>query len=283
MGNADRKLLERMAKLTGGKYFSASDPALIPEMNAAIAFKSTPVEPQAKEETGPDVAKTPAVTTPPAVIPPQTQTRVPYRWLAGIVGVFLVATVLLILRRRTKRICDTCGKTLGSGELVCSDCPGQTVIQPVTSLPLQIEKELVESISDVDGSTTNRAPIPIQPPILREPKQETQEILSKTFYLDETPILLVTKGSKTGERYRLSKNSPVSIGRSRLNEIRPEDPSVSAQHCRIVPENGEYVLYDLGSTNGTLVNNIKVNMAVLEEGDTIRIGSIALQFTLQDL
>ena len=104
--------------------------------------------------------------------------------------------------------------------------------------------------------------------------------MSKTYFLDQTPELVVSKGPNTGEKYRLSKDHPISIGRSRLNEIRPDDPSISAQHCRIIPENGEYIIYDLGSTNGTIVNNIHVNMAVLEEGDTIRIGATNLVFTV---
>ena len=102
----------------------------------------------------------------------------------------------------------------------------------------------------------------------------------KTTYLAETPVLVVTKGTNLGESYKLSKEAPISIGRSRINEIRPFDGSISAQHCRIIPENGKHVLYDLGSTNGTLLNNQKVTKAILKEGDTIGVGETTMQYKI---
>jgi pSer/pThr/pTyr-binding forkhead associated (FHA) protein len=44
------------------------------------------------------------------------------------------------------------------------------------------------------------------------------------------------------------------------------------------PEDGRFVVHDLRSTNGTLVNEKKVSRHVLEEGDVIGIGETSLQF-----
>ena len=187
-------------------------------------------------------------------------------------GTALLAGIgVMVLKRRGGRIrsCPTCKRPLGPHQMICPDCPGQTRILSVSEVAAEIAAESV-NISE-----------PVSSPLL-ERKQDTQEILSKTYFLVQTPVLVVTKGNNIGESYQLSKESPVSIGRSRLNEIRPDDGSISAQHCRIIPENGEYVLYDLGSTNGTSVNNIMVNKAVLEEGDTIKVGATILLFTLQE-
>lgn len=273
IGKANQRLLERLAKLTGGQYFAAENAALVMDVRKTIEAQSQPAgETESQIETNESVtSKTvapPSVsqrsTTPPA--PTAENEAVPYRWIGAIAGLLLVSVVFVYRLRhlhREKRICPTCGKSLEPSQLVCSDCPGQTQIQPRPDIP-----------------TPPPESVPAAVPHTLQPSNETQELLSKTYFLDEAPALVVTKGQNIGERYRLSKDQPVSIGRSRLNEIRPDDPSISAQHCRIIPENGEYTIYDLGSTNGTVVNNINVNMAVLEEGDTIRVGSTTLLFTL---
>ena len=81
-----------------------------------------------------------------------------------------------------------------------------------------------------------------------------------------------------GEVFAISETSATSIGRSRANDIQVEDVSISGQHCRVRPEDGQFVLHDLKSTNGTLVNEKKVVRHVLAEGDVIRLGETSLQF-----
>jgi predicted component of type VI protein secretion system len=68
------------------------------------------------------------------------------------------------------------------------------------------------------------------------------------------------------------------IGRSRVNDIQVIDVSVSSQHCRVRLEDGRFVVHDLKSTNGTIVNEKKVSRHVLEEGDVIAIGETAFQY-----
>jgi hypothetical protein len=258
IGKANRRLLERLAKLTAGKYFPTEDPALIEGLLKTVAVQSpapSSVVPPVKIQPSRDAAPMPVSSA-------KKSRSQPYRLIAALIASLAVGGLVLYRLRSRKRSCPNCGKSLKASQLICQECPGQTQIQPRPEIP---------------------APRPdlIQPlPPRMAPSHETQELLSRTYFLDETPALLVTKGKNIGEKFRLSKENPMSIGRSRLNEIRPDDPSISAQHCRIIPEKGEYVIYDLGSTNGTVVNNINVNMAILEEGDTIRIGSTTLLFTL---
>ena len=282
IGDANRKLLERIAKLTGGAYFSASDPELVSRIKTATILKNNHAKfqvPETKAVTkNNERPSSVPIATP--VIPGNQKTLPSYKWVIGALGIILFVGYALISRRRQRRNCPVCGKPLESFDLICSDCPGQTLMQPIPSLPSPQEQISDEPRSYEEPSKVFQHPIPVPPSGFIELKQDTEEMLSKTYFLDETPALVVTRGKSVGERYRLNKKSPVSIGRSRLNEIRPEDGSVCAQHCRIIAENGEYVLYDLGSTNGTLVNNISVNMAVLEEGDTIRVGATTFLFTL---
>jgi two-component system, cell cycle response regulator len=72
--------------------------------------------------------------------------------------------------------------------------------------------------------------------------------------------------------------STVIIGREVECDIALNDHDVSRQHASIAMKDGDYVITDLGSTNGTLVNNEKVSSAKLTSGDLIRIGKQVLKF-----
>ncbi|NNE38506.1 MAG: FHA domain-containing protein [Gammaproteobacteria bacterium] len=70
------------------------------------------------------------------------------------------------------------------------------------------------------------------------------------------------------------------IGRSQDNEMTVDDSSISRRHAEINREsNGQFIIYDRGSTNGVYVNDNKINKHVLSEGDIIEIGDIFLRFT----
>lgn len=71
-----------------------------------------------------------------------------------------------------------------------------------------------------------------------------------------------------------------TIGRSKKNSLQLDDGMVSGEHAvlRIVPneympEMFDVTVRDLGSTNGTYVNNISVQELKIKHGDTIRIGN----------
>jgi hypothetical protein len=68
------------------------------------------------------------------------------------------------------------------------------------------------------------------------------------------------------------------IGRLHGSEIEIEDPGASRRHAEIRKEGDRFVLVDLGSTNGTLVNDSPVAEQVLEDGDRIMIGRTVLEF-----
>lgn len=72
--------------------------------------------------------------------------------------------------------------------------------------------------------------------------------------------------------------APVTIGRLPECDVVVNDPGASRQHARIRNADGEYVLTDLGSTNGTLVNDEAVRERILEDGDRITIGETLLEF-----
>ena len=72
--------------------------------------------------------------------------------------------------------------------------------------------------------------------------------------------------------------TPVTIGREEGNLLRLNDERVSRYHAKVQSDNGEIILTDLESTNGTRVNNIVVQIRRLRPGDRISIGRSQLVF-----
>ena len=69
-----------------------------------------------------------------------------------------------------------------------------------------------------------------------------------------------------------------TIGRLPDNTVRIDNLAVSGHHARISWEQEHYVLEDLGSLNGTYVNNERVGKATLKHGDEISLGRVVLRF-----
>jgi Protein of unknown function (DUF3662)/FHA domain len=72
------------------------------------------------------------------------------------------------------------------------------------------------------------------------------------------------------------------IGRSRDCDVVLADDNVSRRHAEIRPRGGAWVLTDLGSTNGSSVNGVRVDRPrVLSAGDVIELGSTEVTFALE--
>jgi hypothetical protein len=87
------------------------------------------------------------------------------------------------------------------------------------------------------------------------------------------PRLIVERapGHSPGMEYDLHEGAV--LGRGDQAEIRLEDPFASSRHARIVRQGGVMVLEDLGSTNGTYLNEeVLGGPAPLHPGDRVRIG-----------
>jgi len=93
--------------------------------------------------------------------------------------------------------------------------------------------------------------------------------------------LLVLQGPDKGRRFELP-DAPALVGRE-SRQIPLSDNTVSRRHCELVPENGQWVVRDLGSANGTYVNGVKVGRGpqVLKLGDQIRVGRTLMVFGAQ--
>jgi hypothetical protein len=91
-------------------------------------------------------------------------------------------------------------------------------------------------------------------------------------------VVLQSPDLDEGEVYAIDSSS-LSIGRGTGNDLALADEFASARHARFEPRrDGVYVL-DIGSTNGTFVNGIRLTKdRRLAPGDTVRIGETDLKF-----
>jgi hypothetical protein len=80
-----------------------------------------------------------------------------------------------------------------------------------------------------------------------------------------------------GRRYTLGEK-PVTIGRMSDCEVVLADPRSSRRHAEIQPVGHGFVISDLGSMNGTMVNGTPIREHPLSDGDEIRLGSTVLHF-----
>lgn len=93
----------------------------------------------------------------------------------------------------------------------------------------------------------------------------------------ESAMLIIHRGPNRGERFLI--NSPeTTIGRSSDNDVVLDDVTVSRKHANIRRAGERFELIDLGSLNGTYVNNNSIARATLSSGDEIQFGKFHMLF-----
>ena len=93
----------------------------------------------------------------------------------------------------------------------------------------------------------------------------------------ESAMLIIHRGPNRGERFLL--DSPeTSIGRQGDNDVLLDDVTVSRKHANIRRAGDRFELIDLGSLNGTYVNNNSIARATLTSGDEIQFGKFHMLF-----
>ena len=95
------------------------------------------------------------------------------------------------------------------------------------------------------------------------------------------PEIIVKLGDRIIHRYFFDKEM-VSIGRARDNDIVIENLSVSRNHARLKKQDGKFVLTDMNSANGTLVNGVRISKTEIANNDEITVGKHTLIFSMED-
>lgn len=105
--------------------------------------------------------------------------------------------------------------------------------------------------------------------IIRENNKYLKRVRAHLFELDGD-----------GTTYPIRSNA-ITIGRGDQNTITLSNNSISSRHAEIhVTRSGEFELVDLGSTNGSKINDIDVTAQILSDGDIIELGEVRLKFSI---
>jgi anti-sigma regulatory factor (Ser/Thr protein kinase) len=93
--------------------------------------------------------------------------------------------------------------------------------------------------------------------------------------------LKIVLTNKLVEYYDLDRR--LVLGRGKTADILLLDPAISREHSIVEKDEEEFVVSDLGSSNGTFVNDDQITRRILKEGDIIRIGTKVIIFTREEL
>jgi hypothetical protein len=107
------------------------------------------------------------------------------------------------------------------------------------------------------------------------------DVITQTTATSRPPVrsFLILYGTRTV----LLSDPIVSLGRSFENDVVVDDSRVSRRHAQLRQRAGRYVIYDLGSSGGTLVNGVRVSECVLASGDVISLAGVEIVYGEEDL
>src|SRR5580765_8069034 len=81
--------------------------------------------------------------------------------------------------------------------------------------------------------------------------------------------------------YSLPETASVVVGRSPTSDFPIIDPTISRRHAQILRQDDKILVRDLGSSNGTYVNGVRVESGEIKPGDIVTFGKV--EFRLEDL
>jgi len=148
----------------------------------------------------------------------------------------------------SKVFCPSCGNRVSGDSTACPSCGTPTADPDRTQVLSRLVRE--PSFGEGNGGTALHT---------------------------GTAALMVRSGPQAGQRFPLQESS-TRLGRHPDSDISLDDISVSRRHAEIRRDTDEYVLRDVGSLNGTYVNQRRVDSVVLQQGDEILIGRFRLLF-----
>ena len=142
---------------------------------------------------------------------------------------------------------------------------GRSAGVPVGGAPMQPMQQM-QPVQPIQQPYSQ--PAPSQPTVaFTPPSNPTMAVSPQSGVLS----LVVLSGPMTGQRIPI--NGPFEIGREADGLRLTTDAQASRRHASLMPMPGGLAVTDLSSTNGTFVNDARVNTASLKIGDKLRVGS----------
>jgi hypothetical protein len=265
----DERALRRLALLTSGAYLASGGDgasrllAAVAAAQQGVASAAPRVEPVAAPTSAPQ----PTAAAAPAPAP--APERPLWFWALLVLAALAVPAGVLLWRRQRaeeRRVCDRCGSALEPWETEC--------------VPCRLREAAAAERAASAAPPAAAAAVPLDARAFE--RQALADEIDKTFVLGEQFVLLVKEHRKPPRTVHLQPDKPFSVGRApKVNTLTLADPTLSAQHFRIVFQEGAYYIADLGATNGTFVNGEKVRACKLKVGDVIRAGETELELRVQ--
>lgn len=102
--------------------------------------------------------------------------------------------------------------------------------------------------------------------------------------VNDIVFLLITDGSMQGHRFAIKSSVPIIIGRGNDVTIHiPYDSFCSRKHAQIFCKDRKYYLEDFRSTNGTFLNDVKIEtISELKNNDKIKFGNTEAVFLIKE-
>jgi FHA domain len=243
LGQGEGKLLRRVAKITGGEYvrLEVADAAILARWMLERGVNKA--QPAAAQEA-------PETSSSPSAPSPATGLLGAAAVFFSIGGLLMLGIVVLLIRR------------MGAADPPRPAAP----VPPTPSLALT---------SSMPRKEPHRLALDSPPG-----PADDDVVLEQTLVVNASPTLRALSGPGTGKNFPLSATGHTTLGRSRRSDIVVPEEGASAQHCRIDREGDSYVLHDLGSTNGTFLNDARTERAVLQHGDRLRVGGTVFTVSL---
>ncbi|MEO8197823.1 MAG: FHA domain-containing protein [Thermoanaerobaculia bacterium] len=302
-GRADERTLRRLALLTGGLHagrVGAIDTAALRQQIAGLrtriaadrAARAPKVTPEPPAPSAAAVAAATAALAAQQPAPPAG--LVATKWLLPVGGALAALGIVigfLLARRRAAAAGE-------SRELDGGTQPGVQWPEAAAAIPEPTATSLStapafsappQAIDEVQIARARLRPAVRPQGLMEISLDETaafqrlpfSESIERTLVLTAEVVLTVREPGREPRSYRLPPDRAVDIGRdATLNTLAFQDPTMSTQHLRVVLDNDEVYLVDLGSTNGVLVGERRVDAVQLHPGDRFRAGMIEFELGL---
>ena len=183
------------------------------------------------------------------------------------------------------------GVGVGTGETYCPVC-GQPLLPSWEYCPYCAQREAQQAAAALvkpppPPPPSSPPPVPIEPVAPRPfesppPRLEKTEVL-RAVRLKELAWLVLLSGAHAGKEFRLGEVTTIGRDPAR-NDVVVEGGAVSRQHAKVRLQEGQFVLYDLASTDGTLVKDretdewVEVQKHTLADGDQVKMGQTIFSF-----
>lgn len=153
-----------------------------------------------------------------------------------------------------------------------------------------LTRVLEDAARDAGLNLPTSPTIQLQPDPAQELDSFTISTTTRRSNLDQTGVLPVAPEAEStdpdsrppssfliiGNQTIPLRLAVINIGRRSDNQLVVDDPRVSRTHAQLRAIHGKYTLFDLNSTGGTYINNIRVSQQVVKPGDVISLAGFAL-------